>query len=75
MDGRAGAEAEAARAFGARVAERTGVSVEFVDERWTTLEAERAMREAGHDARRQRGRSDAVAASLILRTYLARKPA
>jgi putative Holliday junction resolvase len=45
LDGHAGPEAEAARAFARDVAEATGLPVEMLDERWTTLEAERALRE------------------------------
>ena len=73
MDGRAGAEAEAARRFGAAVAARTGLPVDFVDERWTTLEAERTLRALGSRAGRVRERADAVAASLLLRTWLDRR--
>ena len=55
------------------------VQVETLDERWTTLEAERALRESssgrGRSRRREqkrRERVDATAAAIILRTYLAR---
>ncbi len=72
MDGRAGPEVEAARAFGLEVEARTGVPVDYIDERWTTREAERTLRELGLRGRKLRGRLDPVAASLILRTYLER---
>ena len=73
MDGRAGEAAAAARAFGAKVAQRTGLPVEYLDERWTTLEAERTMREMGVKRSRQSGQLDATAAALLLRTYLERR--
>jgi putative Holliday junction resolvase len=73
MDGRAGPEAEAARRLGEAVAARTGLPVEFVDERWTTREAERTLRALGSRGRRLRARADAVAAALVLRTWLDRR--
>ena len=72
MDGRAGPEVEAVRAFGLEVAARTGVPVDYLDERWTTREAERTLRELGVSSRKRRRRLDPIAASLILRTYLER---
>ncbi len=72
MDGRAGPEVEAARAFGLEVEARTGVPVDYIDERWTTREAERTLRELGVPGRKRRRHLDPIAASLILRTYLER---
>ena len=70
MNGRPGPEVQQARAFGERVRARAGVPVEYLDERWTSLEAERALDEAGVSRRSQRGRVDPIAASLLLRTWL-----
>jgi putative Holliday junction resolvase len=75
MSGRAGAEAEAARRLGSAVAARTGLPVDYVDERWTTREAERTLRDLGTRGRRLRERADAVAAALLLRTWLDRRRA
>ncbi len=79
MDGRAGPEAEAARHFASEIARATGVPVEMQDERWTTVEAERALRPAGERGSRRsrrrrdvRGDVDAAAAAILLRTYLER---
>ena len=72
LDGRPSPASEAARAFGSRVAERTGVEVEFLDERLTSVEAERRMAEAGRSARQRRGKVDPLAAALLLSTWLAR---
>jgi putative Holliday junction resolvase len=74
MNGSAGPAAAAARAFGEALAARTGLPVEFVDERWTSVEAERLMDRAGVSERRRRGKVDPVAAALILRTWLERRP-
>lgn len=73
LDGRDGTGAEAARRFASALADRTALPVELQDERLTTAEAERALREA--PARRRRGRKqvvDAMAATLLLRTWLER---
>ena len=76
MDGRRGPEAEAAERFAASLGRATSLAVDLIDERWTTVEANRALREMGQTGKRGRKRKqhvDAVAASLLLRTYLARE--
>lgn len=92
MDGRRGPGAEAAERFAQDLARTAGIPVDTLDERWTSLEAERALREMGRAgrARQSRGRAkpgsiepasragrkgrvDAMAASIILRTYLERE--
>jgi putative Holliday junction resolvase len=70
LDGREGAKAVEARAFGAWLAEATGLPVVFWDERFTTVEAESALRAAGLTHRRRRDRRDRVAAQILLQTYL-----
>ena len=65
MDGREGPEAERARTFATRLAEKTKRPVELWDERWSTVAAERAMREG-----RRKGPSDHVAAALLLQAFL-----
>ncbi len=71
MDGRAGDMAEAVQTFAGHLERATGLPVELLDERWTTLEAERALRELG--GRRRRGDVDSVAAAILLRTWLERQ--
>jgi putative Holliday junction resolvase len=74
MDGRSGPEAEAARRFAHDLAGAAGVPVETLDERWTSREAERALRDAGASRKRRhrKGAVDEIAATIILRTYLDR---
>jgi putative holliday junction resolvase len=77
MDGREGPEALAARAFAAALGRATGLEVRMFDERWTSREAERALAQGGARPGRRRGaaakgRVDATAAALLLRTWLAR---
>jgi putative Holliday junction resolvase len=77
MSGRLGVEAEAAERFAQQLARETGLPVDTLDERWTTRQAERALRDAqaSKRRRRQRGRVDSVAAALLLQTYLERRRA
>ena len=72
MSGRVGTEAAAAQSFARALAGATGLPVDTLDERWTTVEAERALRATGLKARRRREVVDSVAAAILLRTYLAR---
>ena len=72
MDGREGPEAEAARAFGESVQERTGITVDFLDERWTSIEARRALSKVGGSRRKKQSAVDPVAAAILLRTYIER---
>lgn len=60
------------RAFGERVARRTDLPVHWVDERLTSVEAERAVRASGlpRSKREQKARIDRAAAMLILQRFL-----
>ncbi len=40
------------------------------DERLSSVQAQRMLREAGHKARRQKGKVDASAAAILLQSYL-----
>jgi putative Holliday junction resolvase len=73
MSGRSGKEAEAARAFALALGEATQLPVDLLDERWTTREAERALRDAPARRKRDRETVDSVAATLLLRSYLERE--
>ncbi len=72
LSGTDGTFAESARAFAQRVADVTGCEVELVDERWTTVAAQRALRESGVSAKKERPLVDGVAASLMLQAWLDR---
>ena len=75
MDGRSGKAALAARDFARALAAATEKPVEMLDERWTSVEAERSLRDAPRARRRRKGEVDAVAATLLLRTWLGRSAA
>jgi putative Holliday junction resolvase len=70
MSGREGEEAAEARSFGASIQELTGLPVEMLDERWTSLEADRVLKEAGLREPDRRGKRDRIAAALLLQTWL-----
>jgi len=70
MDGTEGVQAQKVREFAESVAQAAGLPLFFVDERWTTQEVERAMREAGAHPSRQKEKVDALSAVLILQAWL-----
>ncbi len=70
MSGRQSKGADAARAFAQELAAHVDLPVETLDERLTTVEAERTLRATGRRAKDQREVVDSVAASIILSTYL-----
>ena len=69
MDGTEGPRAEKCRELG-RELEAAGLTVVLVDERRTTVEAHAILSEAGKHGKQRKQRIDAVAATLILETYL-----
>lgn len=70
LDGTEGDVAADARVFAAEVGRRTGLPVELWDERFTTAAAERSMIAAGTRRADRRATIDAVAASLLLQSWL-----
>lgn len=73
MDGSSGSQAQKAQALGHALADRVGLPVAFMDERLTSVEAERVLVEAGVEGRRRRKLQDALAAVLILQAWLDRR--
>jgi putative Holliday junction resolvase len=75
MTGKRGSQAESVALFIEGLAERTDIEIVTVDERLTTVEAERRMREPRGGGRRKpahtrRGDVDAAAAAVILQAWL-----
>lgn len=70
LNGREGIKAQEARKYGAWLNETTGLPVTFADERFTTLEAENALWNAGLTHRQRKERRDRVAAQIMLQAYL-----
>jgi putative holliday junction resolvase len=63
------------RAFAAAVERRTGVPVHLIDERLSSVQAERAVRGSGlrRSQREEKERVDETAAAIILHAYLERE--
>lgn len=72
LDGTEGEAAHRAREFADEVGRATGRPVELVDERFSTVIAERAMIDGGARRDRRRGTRDSVAAAVFLQSYLDR---
>lgn len=73
MDGSEGPRAELYRAFAATLEEESGLPLTLWDERRTTIEAHAILHGSGKRMKAHKKSVDAVAASLILEGYLARK--
>lgn len=58
------------RAFGDALAKRTGMRVIYIDERFSTASALRAIREMDESARGRKGDVDALAATILLQNAL-----
>jgi len=58
------------RDLGAKLAERTGYTVRYVDERFTTAAALRAIRDMGASTQGRKGDVDALAATILLQHAL-----
>jgi len=71
MRGHEGRQVEYTRDFAEKLARATGLPVEFRDERLTTVQAERVLREGGVNLRADRAKSvDMLSAVLLLQDYL-----
>jgi len=70
LDGSEGDAAAAARELATEVERRTGLAVVLRDERFTTAQAVRQMIASGMRRRRRRQKIDAVAATLMLQSWL-----
>jgi len=71
LSDRDGPAAEAARDYAARIARRVSpVPVRLVDERLSTVQAQRSLHASGHTVRSSRSRIDAAAAVVILQSAL-----
>lgn len=74
MDGSEGPRAEKSRVFGARLEQASGLPVKYMDERGTSVTANCILSDAGKKRGKQRARVDAVAAAIILQSYLDSRP-
>jgi putative Holliday junction resolvase len=75
LDGSRGPEAQAAQALADAIRKESGLPVEMVDERLTTVAAERSLIAGGMRRDKRRLSVDRVAATLMLQAHLDRRRA
>jgi putative Holliday junction resolvase len=72
QSGGEGYAAAGARAFAEELERTTGVPVELIDERLTTVEASRQLRASGVKKKKEKAAIDGVAAAVMLQSWLDR---
>ena len=70
LDGEEGVRVQKTKDFGENLQRRTGLDIEYQDERLTTVEAYNLMSESGVKKDKQLKMVDEVAATIILQDYL-----
>ena len=70
MNGSHGEKAEKIRVFGDKLKEASGLDVEYVDERLTTVMAHGFMNETGTHGKKRKESVDTLSAQIILQNYL-----
>jgi len=70
LAGEEGPQAQRIKELGNQIARNCDLDVIFVDERLSSKEAKRILREQGFDERSMRGKVDMVAASIFLQAWL-----
>jgi len=70
LNGQEGIESNRARSFAADLQMYLDVPIDFMDERLSSVEADRLLLEAGFKREKRRANIDATAAALILQAYL-----
>lgn len=70
LSGEEGPQAASIRATARKVAASTGLPLEFADERLSSAEAKRSLREKGLGEREMRGKVDMIAAAVFLQSWL-----
>jgi len=71
MSGREGRQADYVRDFAGRLSARTGLEVRLWDERLTTVEAQRVLKQSGVSLAKRAKAVDRLAAQILLESYLA----
>jgi putative Holliday junction resolvase len=70
MSGREGRQSDYTREFAERLTERTGIPIRFWDERLTSMEASRVLRESGISIEKRARAIDKLSAQILLESYL-----
>jgi putative holliday junction resolvase len=74
MSGRTGFLADEVKHFVSLLTQATTIPIKTWDERLTTVQAERSLREGNFSRKKRSQHIDAVAAVIILQSYLSSKP-
>jgi putative Holliday junction resolvase len=74
LDGTEGRSAKLARQIGEAIREASGLPVHYQDERYSTVEAEHRLKQAGVDGRKRKSVIDQAAAAVILEDFLRLTP-
>jgi putative Holliday junction resolvase len=69
-EGNEGESARAAREMAAQIGKATGLAITFVDERMSTSRVRQAVSEMGGKTRGREGELDALAATVVLQSFL-----
>jgi len=72
LDGSTGKQAEKAIAFAEALSTQTDIPIDTWDERFSTVSAERMLRDAGAKHDKRKSNRDAMAAAIILQAYIDR---
>ena len=70
LSGEEGPQAQRIRAFAHEVSDCCAIPIEFADERLSSAQAKRSLREKGLSEKAMRGKVDMIAASLFLQAWL-----
>jgi putative Holliday junction resolvase len=70
MSGDDSRQAVYTREFAERLSEHTGVPIKYWDERWTSVQAERVLKESGISIEKRAKAVDRLAAMILLESYL-----
>ncbi|MDA0769690.1 MAG: Holliday junction resolvase RuvX [Chloroflexi bacterium] len=70
MSGRVGPQTRITMDYVDLLAKRTDLPIRRVDERLSSVQAERMLRQSGIQPSRNKGKIDAVAAAILLQSYL-----
>jgi len=70
LSGQPGKQAVKTKEFGARLATHTGLPIEYWDERFTSVEANRVLRESGISIEKRARAVDRLSAVILLESYL-----
>jgi putative Holliday junction resolvase len=70
MSGDESRQADYTRDFARRLEEVTGLPTKFWDERWTSVQAERVLKQSGISIEKRARAVDRLAAVILLESYL-----